>query len=79
MISKTKELAQPAIARPTTTAAVVQNIPTVANVGNSSELPFNRNSPFGNAVIDAQGDKLLIRVVNGVVQFEKIDQQGNVK
>ena len=40
---------------------------------------FDRSTAFGNAIMDAQGDKLLIRVVNGVVQLEKIDASGNVQ
>lgn len=28
--------------------------------------------------MNAQGDKLLVRVVKGIVQFEKIDDKGNV-
>ena len=37
---------------------------------------FDRSTPFGNAVMDAQGDKLLIRVVDGIVQLEKVDAHG---
>ena len=40
---------------------------------------FDRGTPFGNAIMDTQGDKLLIRVVNGVVQLEKIDAGGKVQ